>query len=113
MRGYCLVIDIETFHNDKQKQKFRDGSALDSRNIQALFHNFGFHVILKKNLTYKEVAKTMNDFVALHKNKAVDMSAVFVMSHGFRGSVKSPDGIEDHGTYVETSDNLKVTIKST
>ena len=112
MRGYCLVIDIETFHND-HKHKFREGSALDSRNIQALFHNFGFHVILKKNLTCSKVAKTMDDFDALHKNKKVDMSAVFVMSHGFRGSVKSPDGIEDHGTFVETSDNLKVTIKST
>ena len=112
MRGYCLVIDIETFNNDIHEQKFRDGSAVDSRNIRALFQDFGFTVIMKKNLTYNEVSKSMDDFVALHKNIEVDMSAVFVMSHGLRGSIKSPDGIEDHGTFVETSDNRKVTIKS-
>ena len=108
MRGFCLVIDIDF---TDQKHKFREGSAVDSRNIQALFNNFGFKVIMKKNLSFNEIAQSMDDFVALHRNKEVDMSAVFVMSHGDRGSVTSPDEVKDHGCFIETSDNRNVSIK--
>ena len=104
-RGFCLVINVENF---LQKDKRRRGSEVDLQNIHALFDFLGFDVILKKDLTFEQVAYALDEFADLHQNREVEMSAIFMMSHGDIGSVKSPDGVQDHGPFLETKDNRKV-----
>ena len=104
-RGFCLIIDIEKF---RDASKNRDGSDLDSSNLKALFHAFGFEIMLYKNLSELEIQQVLKDFARDHKGLDVDMAAVFIMSHGTRKNVDSPDGREDFGCVFQTTDNKLV-----
>ena len=104
-RGFCLIIDIEKF---RDASKNRDGSDLDSSNLKALFHAFGFEIMLYKNLSELEIQQVLKDFARDHKGLDVDMAAIFIMSHGTRKNVDSPDGRKDFGCVFQTTDNKLV-----
>ncbi len=42
IRGMCLIIDNETFENDVLPK--REGSLIDSNNLDILFNELGFRV---------------------------------------------------------------------
>ena len=106
MRGLCLIIDIETFRDGKN----RNGSDLDSSNISALFKQFGFEIMLTKNLSENDIQEALEDLRTKHKGRDFEMVSVFVLSHGSRNSILSPDGRKDHGCVIETSDNKFVSF---
>ena len=45
IRGQCLIIDNEKFVNDILP--FREGSKIDSNNLDILFEQLGFKVTLR------------------------------------------------------------------
>ena len=104
VRGFCLIIDVDKFDSHEP----RVGSAMDSRNLQTLFTNFNFNVILEKNPTYEKIGSIMEQLQLMHKDIDVDMCTVFVLSHGHRGEVINPDKTMDHGSYFFTSDDKMV-----
>ena len=106
MRGFCLVIDIEKFHDGR----IREGSALDSKNVTKLFTTFGFEVMVKKNLTYSQIKAEMGEVASVHRGKREDTFICFVLSHGDRWSIQSPDKVMDSGSFIEAADSNKVRI---
>ena len=71
IRGQCLIIDNEKFINDVLP--FREGSKIDSNNLDILFEQLGFKVTLRRNLNYNDMMRTINNFSDLSDHSNAQM----------------------------------------
>jgi len=71
IRGQCLIIDNEKFINDILP--FREGSKIDSNNLDILFEQLGFRVTLRRNLNYNDMMRTINNFSDLSDHSNAQM----------------------------------------
>ena len=110
-RGICLIFDIEKFDESSLGLSNRPGSSVDSNSLEMLFTAFCFKVKIVKDPTHEEVMEAMHELIADHTDIDVDMCSIFVLSHGDRDSVPSPDGVVDHGGFFYTKDNKKISTE--
>ncbi len=82
-RGMALIIDNEDFDNDVMPK--REGSHLDSNNLDLLLEGLGFKVIVHRNLTYREMTTQVVAFSGLEDHAKADMCIVCILSHGDSG----------------------------
>lgn len=75
IRGQCLIIDNEKFINDILP--FREGSKIDSNNLDILFEQLGFRVTLRRNLNYNDMMRTINNFSDLLDHSDAQMCGEF------------------------------------
>jgi hypothetical protein len=85
IRGQCLIIDNEKFENDVQP--FREGSRIDSNNLDLLFEALGFKVWLRRDLRYQDMMKTIQTFSKLAEHAEAQMCVVIILSHGDSGGL--------------------------
>ena len=108
VRGLCLIIDNEKFINDVLP--FREGSKIDSNNLDILFEQLGFKVIknqvltlrekqkklqwsdtfkvtLRRNLSYQEMMETIQNFAKAEGHLDAQMCVVIILSHGDAGGL--------------------------
>lgn len=99
VRGLCLIIDNEKFINDVLPN--REGSMIDSNNLDILFEQLGFKVTLRRNLGYQEMMTTINNFSKSPDHENSQMCVIIVLSHGNAGGlINSSDGKEVSTEYV-------------
>ena len=67
IRGFCLIIDIETFYS-QEGIITRPGSSIDSAKLKELFTTFCFDVKLKKNHTFSQIEEALDELITLHEN---------------------------------------------
>ena len=58
IRGQCLIIDNEKFVNDVLP--YREGSMIDSNNLDILYEQLGFKVRITKRILKKQHLFTLN-----------------------------------------------------
>uniref|UniRef100_UPI0035902408 caspase-9 isoform X2 n=1 Tax=Myxine glutinosa TaxID=7769 RepID=UPI0035902408 len=84
-RGDCLIINNEKFQDGNN----RPGSSIDTDNLRNFFStNLLFSVIVREDLTAKEIMNELNELAAKDHGKA-DCCVVFIMSHGKEVRVES------------------------
>uniref|UniRef100_A0A8C4X1H8 Uncharacterized protein n=1 Tax=Eptatretus burgeri TaxID=7764 RepID=A0A8C4X1H8_EPTBU len=101
-RGHCLIINNENFQVGLLN---RPGSSVDTKDLEDFFsNNLLFSVIVKNDLTAKEIMNELKELAAKDHSKA-DCCIVFIMSHGkevthkrFPGAVL---GVDDQMVRVE------------
>merc|ERR1711892_583211 len=59
-RGLVLIIDNENFEGEVLPT--RTGSLVDANNLDILFGDLGFHVTLRRNLSYYELITEVQKF---------------------------------------------------
>lgn len=89
-RGYALIINNESFVNDIYK--YRSGSTIDANNLDILFEQLGFKVIVQNNRTYQEMREDINTFAQRKEHALSNMAIVVLLSHGEDGLVFGTDG---------------------
>ena len=108
-RGLCFIINNEKFDFLKERR----GSTADANNLEALFTDLGFDVLVKTNLSGIELRQQMLSFSNSPNHKKVclviqsfinsndarieilcqaQMAVVVVLSHGGNGYVLGSDG---------------------
>jgi len=85
IRGQCLIIDNEKFVNDVLP--FREGSKIDSNNLDMLFEQLNFKVTVRRNLSYSEMMSTIGKFADLEEHEDAQMCIVVILSHGEAGGL--------------------------
>ena len=99
VRGHCLIIDNEKFINDVLPS--REGSMIDSNNLDLLFEQLHFKVVVRRNLGYQDMIRTVNNFSKLEDHAEAQMCAVIILSHGDAGGlINAADGKEVPTEYV-------------
>jgi len=89
-RGYALIINNESFVNDIYK--YRSGSTIDANNLDILFEQLGFKVIVQNNRTYQEMREDINSFAQRQEHASSNMAIIVLLSHGEDGLVFGTDG---------------------
>ena len=99
VRGQCLIIDNEKFINDVLP--FREGSMIDSNNLDMLFEQLGFKVTVRRNLIYPDMMKTLSSFAESPDHGPGQMCVIIILSHGGEGGlINSSDGKSVPTEYV-------------
>jgi len=91
-RGLVLIIDNENFEGEVLPT--RTGSLVDANNLDILFGDLGFHVTLRRNLSYYELITEVQKFSGKEQWSSVGMCVVVILSHGTHGRVAAADGRE-------------------
>ena len=92
-RGNVLIINNQEFDNPNLYE-FRKGADVDAKNLELLFTQLGFSVTSVKNMRRNEMFKQLIDFADFSTDKAGDMMAVCILSHGLEhGKIVSADGL--------------------
>jgi len=82
-RGWVLLINNENFNSAKTaKYERRRGSAVDEKNLTALFTQLGFRVLPYRDQSKQQMKKAILDFADLPDHAGADMSIVCICSHG-------------------------------
>merc|ERR1719186_576472 len=79
-KGWVLLINNEKFESEKFAT--RTGSEVDEKNLETLFIQLGFKVLVRRNLKKDDMRKELMRFSELEDHKACDMAIVCVCSHG-------------------------------
>ena len=91
IRGKVFIINNETFER-KAKLPYRQGSDVDTKNLESLFTQLQFEVVIAKN----QKAQDMIDFLTNERDKVNwhDMECVvlIIMSHGETNGIYGTDG---------------------
>ena len=92
-----IVIDegflLSTLYSDILP--FREGSKIDSNNLDILFEQLGFKVTVRRNLDYQDMMRTINAFSDLEDHQESQMCVVIILSHGDAGGlIYAADGRE-------------------
>jgi len=91
IRGQCLIIDNEKFVNDVLP--YREGSMIDSNNLDILYEQLGFKVTVRRNLEYQDMMRTINNFSKMEDHIYSQMCIVIILSHGNDGGlINAADG---------------------
>ncbi|NXW58365.1 CASP1 protein, partial [Eurystomus gularis] len=94
-RRALLICNIDFEHLSR-----RDGAEVDVGEMTKLLEGLGYVVDVHRNLTSKEMDRTMKDFAALKEHRTSDSTFLVFMSHGVRAGLC---GIESRD---ETTDIL-------
>ena len=91
IRGKVFIINNETFEN-KKKLPYRQGSDVDAKNLESLFTQLQFEVVIAKD----QKAQEMIDFLTNERDKVNwhDMECVvlIIMSHGEKNDIYGTGG---------------------
>ncbi|XP_076358062.1 caspase-2-like isoform X2 [Tachypleus tridentatus] len=90
-RGYCLIINNVDF------QKLMDeryGSEGDARKLNMVFHEIGYEVTLKTDLTSQQIIDVVEAFSKKPEHEHVDSCVVIILSHGEYDIVYGTDAEE-------------------
>ncbi|XP_069096366.1 caspase-9 isoform X4 [Pleurodeles waltl] len=96
--GFCLIINNVIFeeHTDLSP---RNGSNIDCQKLRNRFTAFHFEVLIRENLTGKEIHKELQTLAAMDHSQ-LDCCVVVILSHGCEtrhsqlpGGVYGTDGI--------------------
>eukprot|EP00092_Neocalanus_flemingeri_P029028 GFUD01031513.1.p1 GENE.GFUD01031513.1~~GFUD01031513.1.p1 ORF type:complete len:298 (+),score=88.09 GFUD01031513.1:122-1015(+) len=79
-KGWVLLINNEKFESETFSTRL--GSEVDERNLEALFIQLGFKVLVRRNLKKDEMRRELNSFSDLDDHLASDMAVVCICSHG-------------------------------
>lgn len=92
-RGQALIINNESFDEMTvgEGKIHRKGSELDGNNLQQLFHELGFNVDLRRNLTRSQMANSINNFANSENHIKSDMAILAILSHGSDGILYGVD----------------------
>jgi len=90
-RGLALIIEIEEFVNNVEKQRI--GSHVDVDNLTNLFKQLHFKAEHKKNLTRPQFLTVLREFASNPDHREADMMILAVLSHGRDGQVVTSDGL--------------------
>ena len=91
-RGLMLIINNEDFDNDILPR--RNGSLVDTNNLDILFGELGFRVTIRRNLGFYDMNTEIQKFAGKVDEAELDMVVVAVLSHGRHGLVSACDGRE-------------------
>jgi len=87
-RGLCLIINNEKFDFHKERR----GSSADATNLEALFTDLGFDVLVKTDMSGVDLRKLILEFSQSPGHAKAQMVVVVVLSHGGNGYVLGCDG---------------------
>ncbi|CAL4133899.1 unnamed protein product, partial [Meganyctiphanes norvegica] len=79
-RGICYVLNNYKFTS--QEEKDFPGGENDGRNLQRVFTNLKYNVILLENLTKYETERAFNDIQQNKGLKDVNVNIFYILSHG-------------------------------
>jgi len=86
-RGYCLLIN----------NFYTIGSFKEMHSFRKIFHQFHFEVIMKRNLTVKQIYDLLIEYSTKPKLIDHDAFAMFIITHGNgRGEIYGFDGQPIH-----------------
>ncbi|XP_078499123.1 caspase-9 isoform X2 [Lissotriton helveticus] len=78
--GFCLIINNVTFQEHSNLTP-RNGSNIDCEKLRNRFASFHFEVLIRENLTGKEIHKELQTLAALDHSH-LDCCVVVILSHG-------------------------------
>ncbi len=87
--GMCLILE----HNEFKPSLYlseRRGSEVDLKAASETFSRMGFEVYAKRNLTYSEVVRLLEEVASLDHSRH-DCFALVLLSHGNEGTVYAYD----------------------
>ncbi|XP_033126911.1 caspase-8-like isoform X2 [Anneissia japonica] len=90
-RGICLIINNMKFE-EKCGLSERFGSKIDEENLNNLFTNLGFVVIVERNKTAPDMKRLLED-VSQWDHKNYDCFVCCILSHGGLGTICGTDGV--------------------
>lgn len=90
-RGICLIINNIEFEMDILAK--RKGSDMDAYRFKKIFHQLGFQVESKRNLTSDKMKKLFKQISARCLSKH-DSLIVILLSHGTESGIYGTDGLE-------------------
>ncbi|XP_063965866.1 caspase-3-like [Lytechinus pictus] len=85
-RGIALIINNKTFKTMKK----RSGTDVDSRNLQNVFKQLGFNVVVHNDLKGREI-QGMIDQLRRHNHTGFDCFIFAILTHGIEGAVYGTD----------------------
>ena len=109
-RGYALVINMETFHDDPKNKHKRIGSEIDVKALEEAFEKLDFTVRKLLNLTEIQLRENIKKFSKIDFSND-DCFVCIIMSHGRLGTIGTADyqefPLDDLFTPFEKNVSLK------
>ncbi|XP_074654159.1 caspase-3-like [Tubulanus polymorphus] len=87
-KGYMLIINNKTFVSSGWD---RNGTDIDCKNLETLFSQLGFKIVIKNNLKAVDIVKAVNEFVSKPQHNLVDSCAFAILTHGSKDVVYGTD----------------------
>lgn len=92
-RGYCIIINNNTFAGVVFENPLRRGSDTDAANLQQTFHKLGFLVEQRTNLRVDDIQSLMLE-VSQRDHRKFNALVVCILSHGSEHQVYGVDEIQ-------------------
>lgn len=91
-RGFCLVLNHETFENKGRTRYLtkRNGSDVDADSLLKVFAKLGFTVCIRKDCTIAQVREVLNTVASIDHSE-LDCFVCIVLTHGEHGHLYSKD----------------------
>ena len=99
-RGFAMIINNGAFQ-PKSGFKPRHGSDVDVKNLENLFQNLGFTVVLELDQGKDQIMKHIDKFRKLFNETPVDMCVFCIMSHGLDGDI-----VDIHGEEIDVEEEI-------
>ncbi|KAF6361189.1 caspase 10 [Rhinolophus ferrumequinum] len=90
-RGHCVIINNHTFTSTFLQE--REGTNKDAECLKLVFQWLGFRVIIKVNVTKKELEEILQNYKRRSDLDDGDCFVFCVLTHGQFGAVYSSDGV--------------------